>query len=135
MGAFDSMDIAATGANTSQTWLNVIANNMANINTVRPPDEEPFRAQLVIAEEIASGHGAGGSGVRVTQLLDDQTDPLKVYDPDHPFADDEGYVLRPAVDLAVQMSDLILAQRSYQLNIQVIQTSEETYQAALRIGQ
>ncbi|GBE25558.1 flagellar basal-body rod protein FlgC [bacterium BMS3Bbin02] len=135
MGAFDSMDIAATGANMSQTWLNVLANNIANINTVRPPDEEPFRAKLVVAQEVIGGHGTGGSGVEVTQLLDDQTDPLKVYDPGHPFADEEGYVLRPAVDLAVQMSDLIIAQRSYQLNIQVIQTSEETYQAALRIGQ
>ena len=57
-----------------------------------------------------------------------------VFDPDHPLASEEGYVVRPVVDLAKEMADMIAAQRSYQLNLQVIKTNEETYQAALRIG-
>jgi flagellar basal-body rod protein FlgC len=57
-----------------------------------------------------------------------------VYDPDHPLASEEGYVVRPVVEMAGQMSDLIVAQRGYQMNIQVIRAGEEAYQAALRIG-
>ena len=134
MGAFATIDIAATGADVSQLWLETIAHNLANVNTVRSPDEEPFRALLVHAQEDLDGRGGPGIGVRATELLRSAGDPMWVYEPDHPLASDEGYVVRPVIDVAGEMSDLIVAQRSYQMNLQVIRTGEETYQAALRIG-
>ena len=133
MGAFDAIDIAATGADISQLWLEAIAHNIANINTTRPPDEEPFRARLVHAEEALDRSGRG-RGVRAVGILASQAEPVWVYEPDHPHASEDGYVIRPAVDLSKEMADMIAAQRSYQLNLQVIRTNEETYQAALRIG-
>jgi len=133
MGAFDALDIAQTGADVSQLWLEAIAHNIANVNTIRSADEEPFRAKLVHAEEAINGAGVG-EGTRAIQILESQGEPMWVFDPEHPLATEEGYVVRPVVDLAKEMADMIAAQRSYQMNLQVIKTNEETYQAALRIG-
>ncbi len=133
MGAFDTIDIAATGADVSQTWLDAIAHNLANVNTIRATDEEPFRAMLVHAEEALDPAGKG-DGSRVREIVRSDGDPMWVYDPEHPLADEEGYVVRAVVDVAAQMSDLIVAQRSYQMNLQVIRSGEEAYQSALRIG-
>ena len=134
MGAFDAIDIARSGADVSQLWLQAIAHNIANINTIRSADEEPFRAKLVHAEEVLDGDGVG-EGARAVEILDSDGDPMVVFDPDNPLANEEGYVVRPVVDLSKEMTDMIAAQRSYQMNLQVIKTNEETYQAALRIGQ
>lgn len=129
MGAFDALGIAASGARVSRTWLEAVSHNVANVNTVRPADQDPFRAQLVVARARNDGTGAdvaavvkagGEAGVR--------------YDPAHPFADGQGYVRLPVVDLATQMSDMIGAQRSYQANLSVLRSSQEAYQAAMRLG-
>lgn len=133
MGAFDAIDIARSGADVSQLWLEAIAHNIANVNTIRSADEEPFRAQLVHAEEALDDNGVG-QGTRAVEIVRSDGDPMLVFDPDHPLANEEGYVVRPVVDLAKEMADMIAAQRSYQMNLQVIRTNEETYQAALRIG-
>lgn len=133
MGAFDAIDIAASGADVSQLWLEAIAHNIANVNTTRPADEEPFRARLVHAEEALDDAGRG-RGTRAVGILESQAEPIWVYEPDHPHASEEGYVIRSAVELSKEMADMIAAQRSYQMNLQVIRTNEETYQAALRIG-
>ena len=133
MGAFDAIDIAQSGADVSQLWLEAIAHNIANVNTIRSADEEPFRAKLVHAEEALNGAGIG-VGARAVQILESDGEPMWVFDPEHPLASEEGYVVRPVVDLAKEMADMIAAQRSYQMNLQVIKTNEETYQAALRIG-
>jgi flagellar basal-body rod protein FlgC len=133
MGAFDAIDIAASGADVSQLWLEAIAHNIANVNTTRPVDEEPFRAKLVHAEEALDTAGRG-RGARAVEILESQGEPMWVWDPEHPHASEDGYVVRPVVELSKEMADMIAAQRSYQLNLQVIRTNEETYQAALRIG-
>jgi len=133
MGAFDALNIAASGVDVSQKWLEAIAHNIANVNTVRSADEEPFRAKLVHAEEALDDTGVG-QGARAVGIVESGGDPMWVYDPEHPLASEDGYVVRPVVDLSKEMADMIAAQRSYQMNLQVIRTNEETYQAALRIG-
>lgn len=133
MGAFDALDIAASGANVSQLWLEAIAHNIANVNTIRSADEEPFHSKLVHAEEVLDAAGVG-QGTRAIQILDSDGEPMWVFDPNHPLASEDGYVVHPDVDLSKEMADMIAAQRSYQMNLQVIKTNEETYQAALRIG-
>lgn len=133
MSAFRVLDIAETGANVSNTWLEAIAHNLANVNTIYPADQEPFRALLVHAQEI-KGPTDTGDGAEVVEILEWDADPMLAWDPDHPLASEEGYVVRPVLDVAHQMADLIAAQRSYQLNLQVIKTGEESYQAALQIG-
>ena len=132
MGAFNTIDIAATGAQLGSVWLDVLAHNMANLNTVNPPDEEPFRSRLVVAQEKLDG--TRGSGVEVIAISELQGEAPMVYQPDHPLANEEGYVTLPHIDLAAQMSDLILATRAYQANLSVIRSGREAYESALRIG-
>ena len=129
MGAFDALGISASGASVSRTWLEAVSHNVANINTVRPAEEEPFRAQLVVAQARNDG-----SGVDVVAVMDAEGDAGVRYDPSHPFADERGYVSLPVVDLATQMSDMIGAQRSYQANLSIMRSSQEAYQAAMRLG-
>ncbi|MFO7299351.1 MAG: flagellar basal body rod protein FlgC [Actinomycetes bacterium] len=135
MTAFVTLDIAGSGLHVSRFWLDTISHNLSNVNTVRPGDEEPFRAQMVIAREKVSAVGGPGRGVEVAAVMRRPGDPARVYDPQHPEADEQGYVTMPHVDLAGQMADLILATRSYQINVQVLQDAREAYQTALRIGQ
>lgn len=136
MTAFSGIDIARTGVGFSKYWLDTIAHNMANVNTVRPADQEPFRARLVVAQAQDAPHFAPtGSGVGVADVVEDGAEAPRVSDPDHPLADEQGYVTQPVVDMAGQMTDLILAQRTYQANLRAIESSKEAYQSALRIGQ
>ena len=131
---FNSLDIAMSGAIVSRTWMDAISDNVANVNTVRPADEEPFRARLIVARSERTADGTP-RGVEVDSVLLSGGDPALVYDPNHPFADENGLVTRPVVDLGQQMTDLVLASRSYEANLSVIDRVRDTYMAALRIGQ
>lgn len=130
MGAFGSIDIARSGAGLSRTWLDAIAHNIANVNTVNAPDEAPFRAKMVVASSRTDGTGVG-----VAAIAEAQGEAPLAYDPAHPLADEDGYVTRPVVDLAGQMADLIAAQRSYQANLSVVRSGRDAYEEALRLGQ
>ena len=127
--SFDALDIAASGANLGRTWLNAVAHNIANVNTVNPDGEEPFRAKLVVARESENGRGVDVVGI-------DEVDDIapQMYDPTHPYASEEGVVTRPVVDLATQMADMIGAQRTYQANLSVIKSSRDAYASAMQIG-
>lgn len=134
MGAFDAMDIGRTGVGFSRYWLDNISHNIANVNTVNAPDEEPFRARFVVAQASGDEIAATGSGVHVADVVESDAEPQRTYEPGHPLADDDGYVTRPDIDLAGQLTDLMLAQRTYQANVRTIQTAKEAYQSALQIG-
>ena len=131
---YGSIDISATGLDTARLWLEVISHNMANLDTVRPSDQEPFRALLLEVEESTQQLARGGSGVTPSGLQRSTGEPQRVYDPDHPLADADGTLIRPVVELAAEMSNLIIATRMYQVNLRAIQSSQEAYQSALRIG-
>jgi flagellar basal-body rod protein FlgC len=105
------------------------------VNTVRPAGEEPFRARFVVAQALGAEFAPTGSGVEVGAVVEDGRDPTRVHDPQHPLADAAGYVTQPVVDLAGQMTDLMLANRTYQMNLKTVETAREAYQSALRIGQ
>lgn len=136
MSAFSSMDIARTGVGFSHYWMDTIAHNLANVNTVKPAGEAPFRAQFVVAQPLAEGEfSASGDGVGVREIREDANDPHRVFDPANPMADAQGYVTMPVVDMAGQMTDLMVANRSYQANLKAVQTGREAYESALRLGQ
>lgn len=135
MSIFSSIDIGRTGVGFAHHWMDVIAHNMANLNTVRAGDQEPFRARLLVARERGADLAPDGSGVRAGGVVEDASDPARVTDPGHPLADADGTVVMPVVDLAGQMTDLLIANRTYQANLKAISTGQEAYQAALRIGQ
>lgn len=135
MATFGAMDVGRTGLGFSQHWIDQIGHNVANLNTVREPDAEPFRARLAVAGTLTDEIVDSGSGVYLRDVVADGRDPVQTYNPDHPMADDDGYVTQPVVDLTGQLSDLIQAQRSYQANARTVDTAREAYESALRIGQ
>ena len=135
MSTFSAMDIGRTGAGFGRYWMDTIAHNLANVNTVNPAGEEPFRARMVVAQSLDGPFAPTGSGVGVGAVLEQEGQAAVVYDPANPLADADGNVTMPVVDMAGQMTDLIIANRHYQLNLKTIETGREAYQSALRLGQ
>ncbi|WP_156253694.1 flagellar basal body rod protein FlgC [Pseudactinotalea terrae] len=125
---FDAIGVAGTGLTVHRKWLDAISDNIANVNTATSTDGEAFRARYVIATEGTDG------GVFVQGAAWGDPDGRLVHEPDHPLADEDGYVRYPDVDMGAQMSQLILAQRGYQANAAVVDRAKDTYTAALQIG-
>jgi flagellar basal-body rod protein FlgC len=128
MGAFDMLRIANSSLGMHQTWLDSLANNIANANTVKRTSEEAFQAQMVVAGSRSDG------GVRVTGIAEGDPEGRLQHAPDHPLADEDGYVRTPDIDMASQMSQLVMAQRGFQASVQVTKNAQETYASALQIG-
>ena len=131
---FQSIDTSATGLSTYRTWLDVIANNIANVNDTSPTSGPAFQAQFVQAQPIGGGLGGVGNGVEVTGLPRSSATGILTYDPTNPVADAQGYVRRPDIDMGEQMGNLIMAQRAFQANAQVVDRSKDMYEAAIAIG-
>lgn len=128
MGAFDLLGIAHSSLTTHQTWLDALSHNIANASTARPTDQTAFQAQFVMTEAVESG------GVRVSGVALGDPEGRLVHDPDHPLADEDGYVRMPDVDMASQMSQLIMAQRGFQAQTAVVRNAQDVYSSALSIG-
>jgi len=128
MGAFDMLSIANSSLGVHQTWLDALANNIANVNTVVSTDQDAFQGQMVIAAADPNG------GVRVAGIAVSDPEGRLISDPDNPLADEDGYVRAPELDMASQMSQLIMAQRGFQASVQVTKNAQDTYASALQIG-
>ncbi len=126
---FGAIDTASTGVHLGRVWMDAVSDNIANLNTVRPAGEEPFRARLVVAQSRP-----GQAGVAVAGIEKKPGAPVVVYDPDNPLADEGGYVTRPQVDLSEEMTHMLVSQRLYQANLAMIQQARDSYSAALTIG-
>jgi flagellar basal-body rod protein FlgC len=129
MGAFDALNIAGSSLGMHQTWLDALASNISNANTVRSTDEDAFQAQMIIAQ------AKPGGGVDVGGVALSDPEGVLEYAPDHPLADADGYVRAPSMDMASQMSQLVMAQRGYQASVQVTKFAQDSYSSALQIGQ
>ncbi|HEO72498.1 MAG TPA: flagellar basal body rod protein FlgC [Candidatus Hydrogenedentes bacterium] len=130
-------DIAVSGLKAQRTRMNVIANNIANAQTTRTPEGGAFRRQLVIFRgmQMRGKRIPDELGVEVKEIRCDPSPFSRVYDPEHPDADTEGYVEYPNVSIAVEMTNLISAQRAYEANIAVVVSDKRMGQKALEIIQ
>jgi flagellar basal-body rod protein FlgC len=143
MGMFDAIDISASGLTAERMRMDVTAQNLANAQTTRGADGEPYRRkEVVLAERQAPGSfgaalaGAmttGGKGVEVAAITEDQTPFAQVYDPSHPDADDNGYVQMPNVDTVAEMVDLISSQRAYEANVTAMQAAKQMFSKTLEL--
>jgi len=129
MGAFDMLRIANSSLGMHQTWLDALAHNIANASTVRATSEDAFQEQLVVATARPDG------GVDVSGIELGDAEGILQHAPDHPLADADGMVRVPGMDMTVQMTSLVQAQRGFQASVQVTRTAQDTYTAALQIGQ
>lgn len=130
-------DIAASGLRAQRARMNIIANNVANAETTRTPEGGAFRRQLVIlrGDEIRPGANPERLGVRVKRIIRDTSPFRMVFDPQHPDANEDGMVAYPNINMAVEMVNLISAQRAYEANIAVITSGRQMRQRAMEILQ
>lgn len=129
MGMFGALDTATSGVTVSRVWMDAIADNVANVNVVTRPGEEPFRARYVLAQSRD-----GLEGVDVAGITLKEGEPALVFDPTHPYADENGNVARAVVDMGEEMTNLVIANRTYQANLAVIDRVRDAYKRALEIG-
>jgi flagellar basal-body rod protein FlgC len=128
VGAFDTLRIAGSSLGAHQTWLDTLASNIANVNTVTSTDQDAFQAQMLIVRSKVGG------GVEVAGIAVSDPEGRLVHDPENPLADENGYVRAPEMDLSSQMTQLVMAQRGFQASVQVTKDAQDTYSAALQIG-
>jgi flagellar basal-body rod protein FlgC len=133
MAVFDTLGISASGLMVNRKWMDAVSDNMSNLNTVNPYDQAPFKERLVVAQAVDYGSGTGGVRVARVEFGGDPEGRI-VYEPDHPLANEEGYVRYPDIDMGDQMVQLMMAQRGYQANLAVVERATNAYQAALRLG-
>ncbi|RKI85739.1 flagellar basal body rod protein FlgC [bacterium 0.1xD8-71] len=137
MAMFSAFDINATGMTAERFRMDTISQNVANANTTRTEDGTPYRRKVVVFEEKNSQtpfHQVlnkardrySGSGVKVTGVYEDTwTEGNMVYDPSHPDADENGYVMYPNVNIITEMTNLIDASRAYQANTTAFDASKK----------
>ena len=134
MGLFGAIHASGSGMTVFRTWLDAVADNLANLDTVRRTDEEAFRARYVEAEAVGYSNDGIGQGSAVSGVRFGSAEGRIVHDPDHPLADADGLVRYPDIDMGDQMTQLISAQRGYQANLAVVERVRDAYSQAMGIG-
>ncbi|HHY13606.1 MAG TPA: flagellar basal body rod protein FlgC [Thermoanaerobacterales bacterium] len=144
MGLFSSIDISATALTAERLRMDIISNNIANVNTTRTENGQPYRRKMPIFQEKAGSfqdillrkqQSNQNRGVRVVGIKEDVSPFRLVYDPEHPDADKEsGYVKMPNVHIVKEMVDMISASRGYEANVTAINTAKSMTMKALEIG-
>lgn len=146
MSFLNSFDISVSGLTAQRQRLDVVSENMANAYTTRTEDGGPYRRKIISMEEkpVSTFQSVFNSrlrrvqsqkgGVRVSAITEDQRDLVPVYNPEHPDANDEGYVMMPNVDLVKETVDGMAATRSYEANITAFNAIKLMAQKALEIG-
>jgi len=131
-GLFGQLDISASGMAAERLRMQVVAENLANANSTRGADGEPYRRKSVTLQEVPSFEQVLG-GVEATGIVEDSQPGRRVYDPANPDADEQGYITLPNVDSVTEMVDLIAAQRGYDANVQALNAAKQMFTKALDI--
>jgi flagellar basal-body rod protein FlgC len=147
MALFDAIGIAGSGLTAQRVRMDVTAENLANADTTRTANGQPYQRQSVVLAQVGAG-GFGGAlsgaiaqaagaapagGVAVTGILADNTPDQQVYDPGNPEADAQGYVKMPNVSTVTEMTDLISEQQSYQSDVTAMQTAKSMFTSTLSL--
>ena len=135
-----AVNAAASALNAERARIEVAVSNLANIESTRGPDGQPYRRRDVVLQSAPVDSfdqvlgRASSTGVQVAGIVEDQTAPRKRYEPSHPDADKEGYVSLPNVDPAEEMVDMLSAARAYQANLTAIGLIRDMVSRALELG-
>ncbi len=132
MNLFGVMDISASGLKAERVRAEVVASNMANSETTRTEEGGPYRRHQVVFSAEMAAQGVGG-GVEVAGVVEDKSDPLMRFDPQHPDAQADGYVAYPDINPLTEMVDLMGATRSYGLNASAVQAEKGMLASSLEI--
>jgi len=133
MSLFDSMNIASTALSAQTTRINTIASNMANANTVASTPEDTYRARAPMFQAVLEGE-SDQLGVRVKSIEEVGREPRQEFEPQHPLADENGFIYTPDLDVTTEMANMMSASRSFQSAIEVINTSKQLALRTLTLG-
>lgn len=125
MGLFGAFGISGSGMTAERLRMDVVAENLANANTTRGADGQPYRRKEVVLQQAGSSFGDTLAGVQAAAIVQDPSPLRRVYDPGHPDADAQGYVNLPNVNSVSEMVDLITASRGYEANVQAMNTAKQ----------
>ncbi len=144
MDFMTSMKLSASGLNVQRKRMDAIASNLANIETTRTPEGGPYRRKDVVVSAMPLADDFAVSLTRemensvrqavVAKVIEDQTEPNLVFNPDHPDANEEGYVALPNINLMTEMVNLINATRSFEANVQAIEAAKSMALRAIDLG-
>lgn len=143
MSFLSTVDITASALTAGRFRMDMIAQNIANVDTTRAENGEPYRRRLVVYQERGltfrsaldrAAAKVSGGGVRVQRVIKDQSEFVPVYNPAHPDADEDGYVMMPNVDKAEESVDLMAASHSYNANITALNVLKAMTMKAAEIG-
>lgn len=137
MSLFKVFDIAGSGMSAQSVRLNTTASNLANANSVSTTEDGAYRSRQPLfqaaLEQVAGGDGAA-VGVRVLGVMESNASPQRLFEPGNPLADADGYVYMSNVNIAEEMANMISASRSFQNNIEVLNTSKDLMLRTLNMG-
>jgi len=145
MSMFDSMEISSSGLSAQRIRMKTISSNIANVNTTRTPGGGPYRRKEAIfaalpshksfqQELISRQKDDGTRHVKVVGIAEDGRAPKMKYDPRHPDANEEGYVEMPNIDVVEEMTNMMVAKRSFEANIAALNATKNMIGKALEIG-
>ena len=139
MSLFRIFDVAGSAMSAQSVRLNTTASNLANADSVSSSVDETYRARrpvfAAMLQEAGSGQPGNESvGVQVQGIVESDAPLLKEYNPNHPMADQDGFIYKPNVNPVEEMADMISASRSYQTNVQVADTAKQMLLQTLRMG-
>lgn len=134
MSLMNIFEIAGSAMTAQAQRLNVVSSNLANADSVTSSNGQPYRAKQVVFRETPVG-GATGNGVKVVGVIEDPSPGKQVYDPKNPLADAQGYVAMPNVSVVDEMVNMIDAARSYQNNVEMMNTAKSLMLKTLTLGQ
>jgi flagellar basal-body rod protein FlgC len=139
MSLLNILGISASAVSAQGQRLNVVASNLANAESVAGPDGAAYKSRQVVFQTMvnsASGSEAGvAQGVRVSNITEDDSPGKRLYDPKHPMADPQGYITQSNVNVVEEMVNMISASRSYQNNIEIMNTAQQLMLKTLQLGQ
>ena len=134
MSLLNIFNVAGSAVSAQSQRLNTVASNLANADTVAGPDGQAYKARQVVFQTELMGAEAS-AGVRVSAVVEDNAPGRRVFDPKHPAADTEGYVTFSNVNPVEEMVNMISASRSYQNNVEVMNTAKSLLLKTLQMGQ
>ena len=136
MSLFKVFNVAGTALSAQTLRLNVVSSNLANAESVSSSIDKTYRARHpVFAAAMDDALNRGSTGVQVLGVIESQAPVRKEYQPDHPLADEQGYIHLPNVNVIDEMANLISASRSYQTNVEVVNTTKQLLLSTLGLGQ
>lgn len=134
MSLLNIFNVAGSAMSAQGQRLNVVASNIANADSAISSNGQPYRAKQVIFSAVQTA-AAQAAGVRVVKVVEDQSPLRMVHDPKHPQADETGHVAMPNVNVIEEMVNMISASRSYQTNVEIMNTAKNMLMKTLAIGQ